>query len=112
MRAHQSDCGHILGATKLFSPGTAPNLSVERQTTFNCFPVAEQNLLHEKGPKGDTAKEGQQGKGACPERRNMLKWLLRPSQHQPAGASKLGSASGYSGGTVGGFLGGSYDIDE
>lgn len=29
-----------------------------------------------------------------------------------AGASKLGSASGYSGGTVGGFLGGSYDLDE
>ncbi len=29
-----------------------------------------------------------------------------------AGASTLGSASGYSGGTVGGFLGGSYDLDE
>ena len=29
-----------------------------------------------------------------------------------AGASKLGSASGYSGGTVGGVLGGSYDLDE
>lgn len=29
-----------------------------------------------------------------------------------AGASKLGSASGYSGGTVSGFLGGSYDLDE
>ena len=29
-----------------------------------------------------------------------------------AGASQLGSASGYSGGTVGGFLGGSYDLDE
>lgn len=28
------------------------------------------------------------------------------------GASTLGSASGYSGGTVGGFLGGSYDINE
>ncbi|RAZ68839.1 PAAR domain-containing protein [Enterobacter cloacae] len=29
-----------------------------------------------------------------------------------AGASTLGSASGYSGGTVGGFLGGSYDLEE
>ncbi|WP_435952244.1 PAAR domain-containing protein [Dryocola sp. BD626] len=29
-----------------------------------------------------------------------------------AGAATLGSASGYSGGTVGGFLGGSYDLDE
>lgn len=29
-----------------------------------------------------------------------------------AGASTLGSASGYSGGTVGGILGGSYDLDE
>ncbi|WNN47343.1 PAAR domain-containing protein [Siccibacter colletis] len=29
-----------------------------------------------------------------------------------AGASKLGSASGYSGGTVGGLLGSSYDLDE
>ena len=29
-----------------------------------------------------------------------------------AGASTLGSASGYSGGTVGGFSGGSYDLDE
>ncbi|MNE28894.1 hypothetical protein D3C80_1223530 [compost metagenome] len=29
-----------------------------------------------------------------------------------AGASTLGSASGYSGGTVGGFLGGSYDLNK
>lgn len=29
-----------------------------------------------------------------------------------AGASTLGSVSGYSGGTFGGFLGGSYDLDE
>lgn len=28
------------------------------------------------------------------------------------GAATLGSASGYSGGTVGGFLGGSHDINE
>ena len=28
-------------------------------------------------------RKGDKGKGACPERGNMLKWLQRPSQNQP-----------------------------
>ena len=71
---------------------------VEKSSSLNAMQVFEvTNQFREQYPNVDNYTAG--------EENAMEKKLAE-------GASVLGSASGYSGGTVGGFLGGSYDINE
>ncbi len=88
----------IEGEEDFAVPLSLQNYLMRKSSSINSMQVTEvTNDFKEQYPNIDNYTLG--------EENTMEKNLA-------AGASTLGSASGYSGGTVGGFLGGSYDLEE
>ncbi len=88
----------IEGVEDFAVPLSLQNYLMRKSSSLNSMQVTEvTNEFKEQYPNIDNYTLGEE---------NAMEKNLA------AGASTLGSASGYSGGTVGGFLGGSYDLDE
>ena len=88
----------IEGVEDFAVPLSLQNYLMRKSSSLNSMQVTEAtNEFKEQYPNIDNYTLGEE---------NAMEKNLA------AGASTLGSASGYSGGTVGGFLGGSYDLDE
>jgi len=88
----------IEGVEDFAVPLSLQNYLMRKSSSLNSMQVTEvTNEFKEQYPNIDNYTLGEE---------NAMEKNLA------AGASTLGSASGYSGGTVGGFLGGSYEIDE
>ncbi|MEG5551580.1 PAAR domain-containing protein [Enterobacter wuhouensis] len=88
----------IEGVEDFAVPLSLQNYLMRKSSSLNSMQVTEvTNEFKEQYPNIDNYTLGEE---------NAMEKNLA------VGASTLGSASGYSGGTVGGFLGGSYDLDE
>ncbi|WP_432224368.1 PAAR domain-containing protein [Enterobacter wuhouensis] len=88
----------IEGVEDFAVPLSLQNYLMRKSSSLNSMQVTEvTNEFKEQYPNIDNYTLGEE---------NAMEKNLA------AGASTLGSASGYSGGTVGGFLGGSYELDE
>lgn len=88
----------IEGVEDFAVPLSLQNYLMRKSSSLNSMQVTEvTNEFKEQYPNIDNYTLGEE---------NAMEKNLA------AGASTLGSASGYSGGTVGGFQGGSYELDE
>ncbi|MBX8461774.1 PAAR domain-containing protein [Enterobacter sp. RIT637] len=94
---------------------TTTQLPIEGEEDF-AVPLSLQNYLIRKSSSISSMQVTEVTNEFKEQYPNMENYTLGEEntmeKNLAAGASTLGSASGYSGGTVGGFLGGSYDLEE